>query len=219
MSSQFERARSTEAKQERERAILESAARLAGERGVRAVTLTDIAAGVGMHKSTMLRYFETREEIYLRLAATGWSDWSAAVVTALRTLPTGPDGAATARLLAATLVQRPLFCDLLAHVPLNLERGVSLATVKEFKIEVLGAVATVATALEDALGLDPTAALNVVATATSMAGALWQMAAPGTKLRELYQEDPELVHALVDVEPRLVDILTALIAGYPPRSD
>ena len=48
---QFERARSVEAKQAREQAILEAASRLAGERGVRAVTLTDIAAD---RKSTRL---------------------------------------------------------------------------------------------------------------------------------------------------------------------
>lgn len=61
-------------------------------------------------------------------------------------------------------------------------------------------------------------------TATSMAGALWQMAAPGTQLRAFYESDPELSHSVVDVEPRLTGILTALLTGYalgssrPPRS-
>ncbi len=31
-----------------------------------------------MHKSALLRYFETREEIFLRLTADGWREWSAA---------------------------------------------------------------------------------------------------------------------------------------------
>ncbi len=53
----FTRARSTGAKAVRQQAILDSATRLALARGVRADTLTDIAKGVGMHKSTMLRYF------------------------------------------------------------------------------------------------------------------------------------------------------------------
>ena len=53
---------------------------------------------------------------------------------------------------------------------------------------------------------------------TSMAGALWQMAAPGTRLRALYESDPELAHAVVDVEPRLIDILSALLIGYAARS-
>ena len=29
-----------------------------------------------MHKSAMLRYFETREQIFLILTARGWRDWS-----------------------------------------------------------------------------------------------------------------------------------------------
>ena len=67
----FLRARSPEAKAAREQAILEAARALGRERGTRAVTLTDIADAVGMHKSAMLRYFETREEIFLRLTAEG----------------------------------------------------------------------------------------------------------------------------------------------------
>jgi hypothetical protein len=47
-----------------------------------------------------------------------------------------------------------------------------------------------------------------------MAGALWQMAAPGTELRRFYEETPELAHAVIDVAPRLTDILTALLRGY-----
>ncbi|MGW1848542.1 hypothetical protein [Streptomyces sp. NPDC001966] len=52
-----------------------------------------------------------------------------------------------------------------------------------------------------------------------MAGALWQMAAPGTELRRFYEDTPELAHAVVDVAPRLTDILTAVLRGYSaPRT-
>ncbi|WP_157524342.1 hypothetical protein [Jiangella alkaliphila] len=47
-----------------------------------------------------------------------------------------------------------------------------------------------------------------------MAGALWQTAAPGTALRQFYKTDPELAHAIVDVGPRLANILCGLIRGY-----
>jgi AcrR family transcriptional regulator len=73
-----QRARSAAAKKRRERAIL-----LGAERSVREVTLTDIAAAVGMHKSAMLRYFETREQIFLALTAEGWREWSTALRTRL----------------------------------------------------------------------------------------------------------------------------------------
>ena len=73
---QFQRARSTAAKQQREASILDAARQLGTERGIRQVTLTEIADAVGMHKSALLRYFETREEIFLRLTAEGWREWS-----------------------------------------------------------------------------------------------------------------------------------------------
>jgi AcrR family transcriptional regulator len=47
--------------------LLEAARRLAREHGVRDVTLTSIAAAVGLHKSAVLRYFETREALFLLL--------------------------------------------------------------------------------------------------------------------------------------------------------
>jgi AcrR family transcriptional regulator len=255
--AEFERARSAEAKRIRETAILDAAARLAAERGVRAVTLTDIAAAVGMHKSAMLRYFETREEIFLRLAASEWTQWSRAVRERLAELGNGPESAledeledgledefvtrgeawsddgdgngggdgddsgegdgniaAVAGVLADSLVARPLFCDLLAHTPLNLERGVSFASVRSFKTTAIAEVNAVSAALCEALPLTASQASSVVATATSMAGAFWQMAAPGTELRRFYEETPELAHAVVDVGPRLAEILTALLRGY-----
>lgn len=207
-----QRARSAAAKQRRERAILDAARSLGTERSVREVTLTDIAAAVGLHKSAMLRYFETREQIFLALTAEGWQEWSAALCARLSDLTSaGPD--MVAAVIAQSLVARPFFCDLLAHAPLNLERNVSLDSAYEFKTVVLGEVTSVATALRQLLGITERAATDVISTATSMAGALWQMAAPGTRLRTLYETRPELAHAVVDVEPQLTRILTALLKG------
>ena len=86
---EVQRARSAEAKLQREQAILDAAARLGTERGIRTVTLTDIAQAVGLHKSAMLRYFETREQIFLKLTAAGWRDWSAALRQQLSQLQPG----------------------------------------------------------------------------------------------------------------------------------
>lgn len=206
------RARSAAAKQQRERAILDAARSLAAERTVREVTLTDIATAVGMHKSAMLRYFETREQIFLALTAEGWREWSMAARESLGGLPRlTPQFVAAA--IAESLVARPLFCDLLAQAPLNLERNVSLDAAREFKTIALAEVAVLTAELRQLLGITERAARDVISTATSMAGALRQMAAPGTSLRTLYETRPELAHAVVDVEPQLTRILTALLTG------
>lgn len=208
----FQRARSAEAKQVREAAILEAARTLGRERGIRDVTLTDIAAQVGMHKSALLRYFETREQIFLELTAQGWREWSAAL-RALLQARDAADSAAVADAFAATLAARPVFCDLLAQAPLNLERNVSLEAVRDFKLVTLHEVALIGAEVDRLLGLDEQQALDLISTATGMAGALWQMASPGTRIRELYVTDPRLGHAVVEVEPRLRRILTAFLAG------
>ncbi|MEU0853826.1 TetR family transcriptional regulator [Streptomyces griseofuscus] len=208
----FQRARSAEAKQAREAAILDAARTLGRVRGVRDVTLTDIAAAVGMHKSALLRYFETREQIFLALTAEGWRDWSAELRADLgrRSEATSAEVAAV---FAGTLAARPMFCDLLAQAPLNLERNVSIESVRSFKLVTLKEVELIGGDLGRLLGLDESQSVDMIATATSLAGALWQMATPGPRLRELYRSDPRLGHAVVEVEPRLNRVLSAYLRG------
>ena len=209
----FQRARSTAAKHQREAAILDAARRLGAERGIRQVTLTEIAEAVGMHKSALLRYFETREEIFLRLTATAWQEWSGALRADLETV-TEPTSAAVAAAFARTLAARGAFCDLLAQAPLNLERNVSVEAVRAFKLAVHAELDAIVLTVR---GLLPVLAerdvVDLIAAATSMSGAFWQMATPGPQIAALYRSDPRLSHAVVDVEPRVQRLLTALIQG------
>ena len=211
-SQHFQRARSPEAKEQREAAILQAARTLGATQGVRTVSLGDIAAHVGMHKSALLRYFETREEIFLILTGEGWREWSQSVRKELNGLAelSALNVAAT---LARTLTARPMFCDLLAQAPLNLERNVSLDAVRSFKLVALNEVKLIGLELKR-LKLSSRQAIDTIATATSMAGAFWQMATPAPVVLTLYREEPQLAHAIVDVERRLTQILAALIAGF-----
>ncbi|MGW6008576.1 TetR family transcriptional regulator [Streptomyces sp. NPDC055210] len=214
--SEFQRARSPEAKRLREAAILDAARALGAEHGIRQVTLTDIAARAGMHKSALLRYFETREEIFLRLTAAGWQEWSPVLAARLREIGE-PGPAAVAQAFAATLAERGMFCDLLAQAPLNLERNVSVDAVRDFKLATLAAREDIFAALDEQLPLlDRESALDVIATAVALAGAFWQIATPGPEIAELYRSDPRLAHAVLEVEPRLARILTATINGMTP---
>jgi AcrR family transcriptional regulator len=219
----FQRARSAEAKQQRESAILAAARALGAERGIRQITLTEIAEAVGMHKSALLRYFETREEIFLRLTADGWREWSAALRASLEELAVPvpvpepvplPLPAAVAEVFARTLAARGLFCDLLAQAPLNLERNVSLDAVRSFKLVTLAEVDAIVTVVRRLLpGLTERDGVDLIAAATAMSGAFWQMATPGPEVAALYRSDPRLAHAVVDVEPRVARLLTAMLTG------
>src|SRR5581483_5301439 len=106
----------------------------------------------------------------------------------------------------------------LAHVPLNLERNVSSGAVRVFKLAGAEARRPNEAELTRLLGLSGEQATDSIAAAVSLAGAFWQMANPGPVLSELYRSDPQLAHAVVDLEPRLTLILAAVLGGWPaPR--
>ncbi|MEU4670139.1 TetR/AcrR family transcriptional regulator [Amycolatopsis sp. NPDC023774] len=219
VTSEFQRARRPEHKEQRRDAILAAARLLATRAGVRAVTLGDIAGEVGVHKSALLRYFETREEIYLHLTAAGWHDWAAGLHAALDET-TGATPAEVAGVIARTLDERPLFCDLLAHAPLTLERHVSLESVRAFKLSALEAVNDIATLLTRTLpGLGAQGGRHVVGAVTSLAASFWQISHPPETLAQLYREDPRLGHGVVEFTPRLLHLTEAVLAGLISSAD
>src|SRR5258705_11996035 len=178
-TSEFQRARSPEAKQQREDAILAAARSLGAERGIRQITLTDIAEAVGMHKSALLRYFETREQIFLLLTAEGWREWSAALRAKLEKVGGSSTAKTVASAFSTTLADRGMFCDLLAQAPLNLERNVSLEAVRGFKLATRNEVDAIVEVMRRLLpGLTQRDCIDVIAAATALAGAFWQMANP-----------------------------------------
>jgi AcrR family transcriptional regulator len=221
----FQRARTAENKAHRREAILTAAAQLAARDGVRQVTLTDIAAAVGMHKSALLRYFETREQIFLELTGRAWREWAAAVRAGLADVASVNAAPAVAAVLAHEFAARPLLCDLIPHTALNLERHASIEAVRAYKLTSLGAVEDAASALEGPLpDLTAEDRRQLVSTLALLAGAMYQIATPPPPLAELYATDPKLGHALLDLEPRLSRAAQVTIAGLralptaPPRT-
>ena len=227
----YQRARRPEQKLERRDAILGAARELALRDGVRAVSLADIAARVGIHKSALLRYFETREQIFLELTAAAWREWTAALHAELD--PAAPDSASpgpagpgssgagaqalVADVFAKSFGDRPLLCDLIAHTPLNLERNVSVETVRRYKLTSLAAVDEAAALVRRVLpALTLAECGEFVAALASLAGAVWQIANPAPALAELYASDPALSRACVDLTPRLRRTAEILLAGLIP---
>ena len=212
----YQRARRPEQKLERRDAILGAARELALRDGVRAVSLADIAARVGIHKSALLRYFETREQIFLELTAEAWRDWTAALHAELDEAPPG-SAALVADVFARSFGDRPLLCDLIAHTPLNLERNVSAPSVRRYKLTSLAAVEEAAAVAQRVLpDLTVAECGEFVAAVAALAGATWQMANPGPVLAELYAADPALSRACIDLPQRLRRTGELLLAGLIP---
>jgi AcrR family transcriptional regulator len=209
----FQRARRPEQKEMRREAILAAASELARRDGVRAVSLGDIARAVGIHKSALLRYFETREQIFLELTGRAWEEWRKATAMALGEIAPG-DADATAKALAVSFVERPLLCDLIPHTALNLERHASVEAVRAYKMTSLAAVTAVARALVGPLP-DFTAAerRELVSDVALLAGSMFQIATPPPPLAELYEREPKLGHSLLDLDARLTRAARVAIAG------
>jgi AcrR family transcriptional regulator len=237
----FQRARRPEQKQQRQEAILDAARELAERDGVRSVSLADIAQQVGIHKSALLRYFETREQIFLKLTARAWLDWSQALHAALD--PAVPDPAAlgpgaaapgtgdaadpssagpgpaklVADAVARSFADRPLLCDLIPHTALNLERHVSVDAARRYKLTSLGVVADAARLVQRVLPeLTVEECGEFVATMAALAGSWWQIANPTPVLAELFASDPQLAGACVDLPARLRRTAEVLLAGLIP---
>jgi AcrR family transcriptional regulator len=209
----FQRARSPEAKQHREDTILAAARSLGAKRGIRQITLTEIGDTVGMHKSALLRYFETREQIFLRLTAEDWREWSAALRAKLERIGS-PTAKTVASAFSKTLADRGIFCDLLAQAPLNLERNVSLEGVRAFKLVTHNEVDAIVEVMRRLLpSLTQRDCIDIIATATSLSGAFWQMANPPPEVAALYRSDPRMAHAVFEIEPRVRRVLTAMLRG------
>ena len=62
-------------------------------------------------------------------------------------------------------------------------------------------------------GLTERDGVDLIAAATAMSGAFWQLATPRPEAAALYRSDPRLAHAVVDVEPRVARLLTAMLEG------
>jgi AcrR family transcriptional regulator len=79
----FQRARSEEQREVRRRAILDAAAAMLAEMPVAQVSLNELSRRVGLAKSNVLRYFESREAVLLELLDSAWQEWLAGLAEAL----------------------------------------------------------------------------------------------------------------------------------------
>jgi AcrR family transcriptional regulator len=210
----FMRARSPEHKIQRRGAILAAALDLAAREGVQGVTLGAVATAVGLAKSNVLRYFGTREEIYLGLAAQQWQEWAIDVATRLEE-PSGDFGAALAGALTSSLTTRPVFCDLQSVLAATLERHAGLAAVREYKRAAIGALTAVGSRIAAGGVVSEQEGFELAAAAVTFAGMLWPAAHPPEVLRTLYEQEPELARACPPFGPTLERLIRALAAGLP----
>lgn len=214
----FQRARSEEQRAARRDHILETCATLLTERSVAELTLTELADRAGMSKSSVLRYFDSREEVLHELtgrAAQELLDDLAADLAGPSSASAAVDRAAeVASAMASAMAGRPVLCDLLSAMYAVLERNVSARVIMEGKRATLLQLEALATMLRTRLPeLDEAAAAQAADAAVVFVIGLWPASQPTGALLEAYESDPVLAAHRVDFASSLAALLTAQLRG------
>ncbi|MFH8350490.1 TetR/AcrR family transcriptional regulator [Streptomyces sp. NPDC018045] len=198
---EFQRARSAEQRLERRRQILSTAAAMLTEMPVAKLSLNELSRRIGLAKSNVLRYFESREAVLLELLLAEMRDWIAEVERA-----TGPGGGTPrergdrlAQTLAASLTRRPVLCDLLAAQAAVLEHNISTEVAVRHKHAAWQNTQTLIELVQRHLPeLGTEGAARLVETTVLTAMAAWPCSHPSEALQAAYDSDPALAPLRMD---------------------
>lgn len=192
---EFQRARSDEQRAQRRSAILETAAGMLSEMTVAKLSLNELSRRVGLAKSNVLRYFESREAILLQLLDRQIAEWTDSLAGELgasdQTFAERVRGVAAA--VATSLAARPVMCDLVSAQNTVLEQNISTAVAIEHKRAAASALSRAATAIHRVLDeLSEEDCGTALALTLFLVGSAWPHSHPGEALRAAYESDPEI---------------------------
>ncbi len=219
MTTTFQRARSDEQRAERSRAILATAGAMLAEMPVADVSLNELSRRVGLAKSNVLRYFESREAVLLNLLNAASKDW---LDDLSRDLPLGVDASAdlsarteqVAALIATSVAQRPVLCDLLSAQSSVLERNITTESVVNFKRAARADLDTFANLVGECLPeLGKNGASTFAVHFALAVGALWTASNPADAVLAAYKAEPELASMRIEFETALRQLLQLLLTG------
>lgn len=149
MTAEFQRARRPEQMALRRAAILEAARGMLTVRTINDISLRDLSEHVGLAKSNVLRYFDTREAIFLELLHDECHAWLADVEAALgtpraRSKSGHRNEIRFATAIAESLAERTVLCELLGAMAGVLERNISTVYALDFKLRAVESIAALA---------------------------------------------------------------------------
>jgi len=216
----FQRARRPEQRELRRQEILDAAeellaAELLSGASAEEISLRELARRLDVSKTHIVRYFESREGVFLELLNRMRWAWLEAAATEWPAPPAEPD--VVMRALADTLAARPVLCQLWSLLPSVLERNVSAATVRAYKLTDLehrtvlaGLIRERVPAItaEDALLLTEHIVIGLVG--------LWPFSTPPPAVVEA-TADPRLRRSRVDFSARYGELLQVMLAGLAAR--
>ncbi|MFX4291910.1 TetR/AcrR family transcriptional regulator [Streptomyces bohaiensis] len=219
----FQRARTAEQRAIRRRMILDTAAAMLDEAPVSAVSLNELSRRVGLAKSNVLRYFESREAVLLELLDRAWQQWLSDLPSLLAA---GVDPQATAAdrgeqfaaVLTASLAERRMLCDLLSAQAGVLEHNVSPEVAARYKRAALTGAGRLADLIRAHLPELGERSHEVAAFTLLTVGAVWTHARPSPAMLAAYDADPSLAAMRMEFENTVRRMLATLVAGALTRT-
>jgi AcrR family transcriptional regulator len=220
----FQRARRPAHVDARRAAILDAAERLLAERGVTDVTLVQISERTGLAKSGLLRYFDSREAIFLEVLDRHREAWLERLSAELPLIPAQPGryGAETAlaSFVARSLIEAPELCDLIAAMAGVLERNISVEFARSFKARAAAHHDRLAALIRACLPqVDETGAHHFAGAIFIITAGLWPYARPTVAVAQVIAEmqvpAPRDMFA-VNLTEGLVNQLVGVVARDSP---
>ncbi|GAA2154307.1 MULTISPECIES: TetR/AcrR family transcriptional regulator [Glycomyces] len=218
----FQRARSAEQREHRREAILETAAGMLEAMPVAELSLNELARRVGLAKSNVLRYFESREAVLLELLDRAEGRWLAELPPRLEEAVTADVAAERAEQLAAavaaSLTDERILCDLLSAQAAVLERNVSAEVALRYKRAATRHRAVLTDLIRRHLPETGDAAEQLCRHIILVTGAVATHARPSASVVAAYEADPAIGAMRIDFTEYLRTTIATLAAGTLARA-
>ncbi|MCE6997979.1 TetR/AcrR family transcriptional regulator [Saccharothrix sp. S26] len=183
---EFQRARRPEQVEQRRRTILDTACAMLRERPVADISLRELSERVGLAKSNVLRYFDSREAIFLEVLDQEWGAWLDELEESLGSVGEVED---VARVVATSLLGRRLLCELVSGMAGVLERNITVDFARVFKRRAHEHRARLADLVRGRVPvLDEAAARHFAGTVLVMTAGLWPHANPTDAVARVMRE-------------------------------
>ncbi|MBF0688136.1 MAG: TetR family transcriptional regulator [Cellulomonas sp.] len=218
----FQRARSEEQRAIRRRAILDTAAAMLDEMPVADVSLNELSRRVGLAKSNVLRYFESREAVLLELLDDFLATWLTELADELAA-GIEPDvspelrAGLLAEVVSRSLARRPVLCDLFGAQGGVLEHNVSTEVVKRHKRSSLALLDEMSQLVRRHVPELGDGARTFCLMSLVSAGALSAYIPPPASVLTAYADEPALAVLHLDLQDALRLALTSTLLGLVPR--
>ena len=219
----FQRARSDEQRAVRRRAILETTSAMLDEMPVAQVTLNELSRRVGLAKTAVLRYFESREAVLLDLMDDRMTTWLAELEPELaRGIDPGRSAEERAEqaadVLSRSLAAQTVLCDLFGAQGGVLEHNVSVEVVKRHKRSSHAKLVTMVELVRRHLPEVGDGAQTFCLMSLISAGALAAYDPPPPSLLAAYADEPDLGVLRLDLRDALRTSCSAALVGVLPRA-